>query len=88
MKALLFASAKDLKSKSQDISELKKNLSISGIQIEEVDIDSFNGSDRATNYDLMSFPSLVAVREDGIVQNVWQGELPDYATITQAVGHI
>ena len=88
MKALLFISSKDIRTPSQTIIQLKKNLSVNDVQIEEVDVDSPDGSQRASSYDAMSFPALVLLREDGALQSIWQGEMPDYGLITQSVGHI
>lgn len=88
MKALLFISSKDIKTPSQNIVQLKKNLLINDVQIEEIDVDSPDGSQRAASYDAMSFPALVLLREDGALQSIWQGEMPDYGLVTQSVGRI
>lgn len=88
MKALLFANAKDLSSPSESIKTLKRNLTVNDVQIEEIDASSSDGSQRAMSYDVMSFPALVLLREDGVVQDMWQGDMPDYGIISQSVGHI
>lgn len=88
MKALLFLSEKDTNSRTSSTDDLIKNLKINNIQLEKVDIDSARGAERAESYDVMSFPSLALIREDGVVVNIWQGELPDYSFISQSIGHI
>ena len=88
MKALIFANSTEQRSSAPKIAELKKNLTANGIQIELIDSNSTDGSQRASNYDIMSYPALALVREDGAVQGVWQVDLPDYASISQSSGHI
>lgn len=88
MRALIFDNKTDLDSPSENLKNLKKNLKINNLIIEEVDIDSPDGSQRAVSYDVMSFPALVLIREDGTVQELWQGNLPDYGLITQSIGQI
>jgi hypothetical protein len=88
MKALLFLSEKGTNSRRSSVDDLIKNLKINNIQLEKVDIDSSRGAERAESYDVVSFPSLALIREDGVVVNIWQGELPDYSFISQSVGHI
>ncbi|GDX62981.1 hypothetical protein LBMAG34_5150 [Candidatus Saccharibacteria bacterium] len=88
MKALLFLSEKSTNSRRSSVDDLIKNLKINNIQLEKVDIDSARGAERAESYDVVSFPSLALIREDGAVVNIWQGELPDYSFISQSVGHI
>lgn len=88
MKALLFLSEKSTNSRRSSVDDLIKNLKINKIQLEKVDIDSARGAERAENYDVVRFPSLALIREDGAVVNIWQGELPDYSFISQSVGHI
>ena len=88
MRALIFDNKTDLDSPSDNLKNLRKNLKINNLIIEEVNIDSPDGSQRAISYDIMSFPALVLVREDGAVQDIWQGNLPDYGLINQSIGQI
>jgi hypothetical protein len=88
MRALIFATHKEFINPSEKIKTLKKSLKINDVLAEEVDVNSPSGSDQAVTYDVMSFPAVALIREDGTVQNLWQGELPDYGIISQSVGHI
>ncbi|MEI6248987.1 MAG: hypothetical protein WCP00_00095 [bacterium] len=51
---------------------LKKE--IYGINIEILDIDSVDGADKAKIYGVISYPAFVVTRDDGQVQNIWEGE--------------
>jgi hypothetical protein len=88
MRALIFDSKKNLESPNLNLENLKKNLKLVSVVAEEVNVDSPDGSQRAVSYDVMSFPAIVLIREDGAVQQVWQGELPDYGLIAQSVGQV
>jgi hypothetical protein len=47
----------------------------SGINhVEMLNIDTREGSATATLYDVMQYPAILALRTDGYVQKVWQGE--------------
>lgn len=52
--------------------DLKKE--IYGINLQLIDVDSAEGSERMNTYGIMSFPAFVATRDDGQVQNIWQSE--------------
>jgi hypothetical protein len=52
--------------------DLKKE--IYDINIEILDIDSLDGTDKAKIYGVMSYPAFVVTRDDGQVQNIWEGE--------------
>ncbi len=88
MKAIIFAESKELKSTAQNMKNLRRDLRLNSIKAEDVDINSPDGSQRAELYGAMSFPALVLIREDGAVQDIWQGDLPDYNSISQSIGHI
>ena len=46
-------------------------------EIELVDVDSPQGSDRATLYGVVQYPAILALRNDGSLQHIWEGgELP------------
>lgn len=45
--------------------------------VEALNIDSREGIAMATLYDIMDYPAILALRADGFVQKIWQGqELP------------
>jgi hypothetical protein len=44
-------------------------------RIEVLDVDSRDGSSTASLYDIMLFPTILALANDGSVQNMWQGEM-------------
>lgn len=44
-------------------------------RIELVDADTREGIATASLYDLMSLPAILALRDDGSVLQVWQGEM-------------
>jgi len=45
-----------------------------GHDIELVSLDTIAGSDRAKLYDVMEYPALVVVSDDGHIQQSWSGE--------------
>ena len=45
-----------------------------GSQIEEHDVDQEDGAMMASLYDVMSYPVILVVRDDGSVTQSWQGE--------------
>jgi len=45
-----------------------------GKKFELVDIDSEAGSNTAQLYDIVQYPAILAVREDGQIMMTWQGE--------------
>ena len=45
-----------------------------GSRIEIVDIDSRDGVATATLYDIVQYPAILALANDGSVLQVWQGE--------------
>jgi hypothetical protein len=88
MKAILFINSRAAKDNQLQINKLKSDLKVHGVILEEVNSESANGSERSQIYDVVSFPAVVITREDGGTQSVWQGEIPDYAQISEAVGYI
>jgi len=44
-----------------------------GRDIETVDPDTRDGSALCRTYDIVEYPSIVALDDDGILQNVWRG---------------
>lgn len=44
-------------------------------RVELVDADTSEGIATASLYDLMTLPAMLAVRDDGTVLQVWQGEM-------------
>jgi hypothetical protein len=46
-----------------------------GKTIEEVDPETREGEMFARTYDVVEYPTLVAVDNDGVVQNVWRGTM-------------
>ena len=56
--------------------------------LELLSIDTRDGSAMATLYDVMQYPAILILRNDGNVQKVWQGEtlplmdeIASYATV-------
>ena len=42
-------------------------------KIEEIDPDSRQGADLCRVYDIVEYPTIIAVSEDGKLQNAWKG---------------
>ena len=42
--------------------------------IEVVDVDSREGTATATLYDVMQYPAIMVLQNDGSVQQIWQGD--------------
>lgn len=45
-----------------------------GRNIEMLDLNTRDGSSMASLYDIMQYPAILAIADDGRVQQVWQGE--------------
>ncbi|MHB1865131.1 MAG: hypothetical protein ACYCPS_03125 [Candidatus Saccharimonadales bacterium] len=61
------------------VEEFISNLNSSGFtgKVEVVNIDSREGSSAATLYDVTRYPAVLALRDDGMLQHLWQGlDLP------------
>ncbi len=44
-----------------------------GYELEEVDPDSLEGVNLCRIYDIVEYPSIVAVDNDAVMQNMWRG---------------
>ena len=44
-----------------------------GHDIVEVDPDTPDGTDTCRAYDIVEYPTLIALSDDGILQNMWRG---------------
>ncbi len=57
-----------------------------GAAIETLDPDSSEGSDFCRTYDIVEYPSLVALSDDGTMQNLWRGlPLPTISEVSYYV---
>ena len=45
-----------------------------GRSIEMLDLNTRDGSSMATLYDIVQYPAILAIADDGRIQQVWQGE--------------
>ena len=45
-------------------------------EIELISLDTVEGSDKARLYDVVRYPAVLAVNEAGVIQKLWQGEVP------------
>lgn len=88
MKALLFIHHTELGLEEVELDQLKGKLSINHTPIEQIDIDSQQGSEIARAYDVMDAPALVLMREDGVAQAFWQTDLPTDNQLHAALGYI
>lgn len=43
-------------------------------KLELIEVDSVQGSALAELYDVMQYPAIIATTDDGVLQNLWQGE--------------
>lgn len=48
----------------------------SGKKIELISMDTRDGVAQASLYDVLSFPAILALADDGSVLNIWAGTLP------------
>lgn len=57
-----------------------------GHDLETMDPDSPDGVSFCKTYDLMEFPSMVAISNDGVMQNTWSGlPLPTISEVSYYV---
>jgi len=57
-----------------------------GHDLETVDPDTAEGADFCRTYDIVEYPSIVAISDDGILQNLWRGRpLPTISEISYYV---
>ena len=72
MKALLFTHPSEHGINEIELGQLEEKLAISHTPVEQIDIDTRNGSEIAQSYDVLDAPALVLLREDGVAQGFWQ----------------
>lgn len=54
-----------------------------GREIEEVDPDGRDGAQFCRAYDIVEYPTMIALSDDGRVQNVWRGRpLPTISEVS------
>lgn len=57
-----------------------------GHDIEEINPDTSDGMDFCRVYDIVEYPSMVAISDDGILQNMWRGlPLPTISEVSYYV---
>jgi hypothetical protein len=56
-----------------------------GKKLELLSINTRDGSATANLYDIMSYPAILALADDGSVVNAWQGQLP---LMDEVVGYL
>jgi hypothetical protein len=44
-------------------------------RLEALNLDTREGSSMASLYDVMQYPAILVVQDDGYVQRIWQGEV-------------
>lgn len=55
-------------------------------QLDVVDPDTLQGADTCRLYDIVEYPSIVAVDDDGAIQNIWKGlPLPTISEVSYYV---
>lgn len=54
-----------------------------GHELEEVDPDSREGTDFCRVYDIVEYPTIIAISNDGQLQNMWRGRpLPTISEVS------
>lgn len=54
-----------------------------GRTLEEVDPDSPEGADTCRTYDIVEYPTIIALSDDGRLQNMWRGRpLPTISEVS------
>lgn len=71
-----------------ELDQLKEKLNIHRMNVEQIDIDSRQGTEIARAYDVLDAPALVFMREDGVAQAFWQTDLPTDNQLHAALGYI
>ncbi|HEV2403319.1 MAG TPA: hypothetical protein VGS08_03900 [Candidatus Saccharimonadales bacterium] len=56
-----------------------------GKKLEILSINTRDGAATANLYDIMSYPAILALADDGSVRNAWQGQLP---LMDEVVGYL
>lgn len=88
MKALLFTHNQETGLEEVELDQLKDKLNIHRMPVEQIDIDSRQGTEIARAYDVLDAPALVLMREDGVAQAFWQTDLPTDNQLQSALGYI
>lgn len=44
-----------------------------GYELEEIDPDTAEGANVCRVYDIVEYPTIIAVDNDGVIQNMWRG---------------
>ena len=45
-----------------------------GVKLELVSLETRDGAAMASMYDILSYPAIMVIKEDGQMQQLWQGE--------------
>jgi len=54
-----------------------------GHQLETIDPDSKDGADTCRAYDIVEYPTVIAISDDGHMQNMWRGRpLPTISEVS------
>ncbi len=57
-----------------------------GHELETLDPDSPSGAELCRNYDIVEYPTLIAIADDGTMQNMWSGlPLPTISEVSYYV---
>ncbi|MCL5112905.1 MAG: hypothetical protein M1554_00265 [Patescibacteria group bacterium] len=67
------------------ISKLRQGLEGSSVSVEVSSAETREGNAIASIYDIFSFPAILVLRDDGSVQNLWEG--PDFPAIDEIKGY-
>ncbi len=57
-------------------------------KLEVINIDSREGSSLANLYDVLQYPAILVLREDGYAQKVWQGDVLPLMDEVIAYSHV
>lgn len=52
-----------------------------GYDLEEMDPDTREGADMCRTYDVVEYPSILALDSDGVMQTMWRGMLPTISEV-------
>jgi hypothetical protein len=57
-----------------------------GHDLETIDPDTHDGIDFCRAYDIVEYPSVIAISDDGVMQNLWRGRpLPTISEVSYYV---
>ncbi|MFZ3009684.1 MAG: hypothetical protein WA030_01530 [Candidatus Microsaccharimonas sp.] len=78
---------KDERDYTRQVTDYLRDFKIqTGHDLETMDPDSPDGISFCRTYDLMEFPSMVAISNDGVMQNTWSGlPLPTISEVSYYV---